>query len=108
MSIPDLVSSATKWLSFLNEWVAGDETATIPDPDGVDRDSPRKQVQALVDAAETDISNNVAGMSVQSYGTTADRPNLGAGVYYQYFDTTLGKPIWWKSTGWVDATGAAV
>lgn len=25
-----------------------------------------------------------------------------------FFDTTLGKPIWWKGTAWVDATGATV
>ena len=28
------------------------------------------------------------------------------GTYY--FDTTLGKPIWWNGTAWVDATGATV
>ena len=25
-----------------------------------------------------------------------------------YFDTTLGKPIWWSGSTWVDATGTAV
>ena len=25
-----------------------------------------------------------------------------------HFDTTLGKPIWWNGTAWVDATGASV
>ena len=29
-------------------------------------------------------------------------------VGYQYFDTTLSKPIWWNGTAWVDATGATV
>ena len=32
--------------------------------------------------------------------------NIFAG--YQYFDTTLGKPIWWNGTEWVDATGVTV
>jgi hypothetical protein len=38
-------------------------------------------------------------------GTTANRPttNLRAGLYY--FDTTLGQPIWYDGSGWVDATG---
>ena len=27
---------------------------------------------------------------------------------YQYFDTTLSKPIWWTGTKWVDATGNQV
>ena len=25
-----------------------------------------------------------------------------------YYDTNLGKPIWWTGTQWVDATGASV
>lgn len=48
-------------------------------------------------------------------GSTADRPtNFSRNPLYvsqQYFDTTLGKPIWVKSlnpTVWVDATGSAV
>jgi hypothetical protein len=42
-------------------------------------------------------------------GTTAQRPTLAASVVgYFYFDTTLGKPIWWKGAVWVDATGATV
>jgi hypothetical protein len=37
-------------------------------------------------------------------GTTANRPSspqIGA----QYFDTDVGKPIWWNGSNWVDATG---
>ena len=44
-------------------------------------------------------------------GTTARRPTSFLWVGRMYFDSTLGKPIWLKSTGptvWVDATGAAV
>lgn len=42
-------------------------------------------------------------------GTTANRPTTGlvTGVS-QYFDTTLGKPIWRNGANWVDATGATV
>lgn len=51
----------------------------------------------------TRIVNNM-----HSSGTTASRPSPPY-VGYQYFDTTLGKPIWASSaTTWVDATGAAV
>jgi hypothetical protein len=39
--------------------------------------------------------------SLTSWLTAAD-----AG--YCYFDTTLGKPVWWTGTGWVDAIGATV
>ena len=40
-------------------------------------------------------------------GTTGQRPVVGT-VGYIYFDTTLGKPVWWNGTAWVDATGTAV
>lgn len=43
-----------------------------------------------------------------AYGITANRPTVTT-IGFQYFDTTLGKPIYLKSTGvWVDATGATV
>lgn len=41
-------------------------------------------------------------------GTTAERPSSVFKVGYQYFDTTLKKPIWYSGTGWVDSTGTAV
>ena len=46
--------------------------------------------------------------SVQDSGTTAQRPTKNLWAGRPYFDTDLGKPIWYKTTGWVDATGASV
>ena len=40
-------------------------------------------------------------------GNTASRPATPV-VSEQYFDTTLGHPIWWNGTAWVDATGTTV
>lgn len=40
-------------------------------------------------------------------GTTANRPTKALWTGRTYFDTTLGIPIWYKTAGWVDATGAA-
>jgi hypothetical protein len=42
-------------------------------------------------------------------GTTSQRPTLVVNGF-NYFDTDLGKPIWYKlsTTQWVDATGAVV
>lgn len=37
-------------------------------------------------------------------GTTEQRPT-NATIGFQYFDTTLNKPIWWNSTNWVDKDG---
>jgi hypothetical protein len=42
-------------------------------------------------------------------GTTGQRPtttSLLTGFFF--FDTSLGKPIWWSGSNWVDATGATV
>lgn len=44
--------------------------------------------------------------SFQQQGLTASRPT-GIPIGYQYFDTTLGKPIWHNGSEWVDSTGAS-
>ena len=42
-------------------------------------------------------------------GATADRPTVGLVPGQMYFDTTLGKPIWFKTgSTWVDSTGTNV
>jgi hypothetical protein len=51
--------------------------------------------------------------SMKQSGTTAQRPvSPGLWVGRQYFDTTLGHPVWVKqvtpSVVWVDATGTTV
>ena len=38
---------------------------------------------------------------------TSNRPATPT-LYQSYFDSTLGHPIWWNGTNWVDATGAIV
>ena len=38
-------------------------------------------------------------------GATASRPTAGISAGYQWFDTTLKKPVWYTGSGWVDATG---
>ena len=45
--------------------------------------------------------------TVQS-GATADRPAEGLWLGRQYFDTTLGLPVWWNGTVWKDAAGNTV
>lgn len=47
-------------------------------------------------------------VSMQQSGTTANRPDKLLWVGRRYFDTTLGKPIWYSGSVWVDATGASV
>lgn len=54
--------------------------------------------------------NNIVNGVPNSYdsGTTSNRPTNGNYIKRMYFDTTLGKPIYWSGTIWVDANGAAV
>lgn len=40
-------------------------------------------------------------------GTTAGRPGSPS-KYQQYFDTDVGKPIFYNGSAWVDATGTAI
>lgn len=54
------------------------------------------------------IQATLAPRGVASSGTTGNRPTGVLVRGAQWFDTTLGKPIWWNGSGWVDATGASV
>lgn len=53
------------------------------------------------------VFNILNGLTMS--GTTAKRPVLGPNsilwVGRPYFDTTLGLPIWWDGSGWIDAQG---
>lgn len=50
----------------------------------------------------TDISQKNEG------GNTEKRPTASLQVGEMYFDTTLGKPIFWSGTKWVDSSGTDV
>ena len=54
------------------------------------------------------VNTNLLALNTPSAGVTADRPATSLQVGQQYFDTTLGIPIWWDGTNWVDATGTTV
>ncbi len=54
-----------------------------------------------------DLLGNTILVAPGGQGTTAQRPvNAATGV--QFFDTTLGIPIWAFNGGWVNAAGVAV
>ena len=44
--------------------------------------------------------------AAEQSGVSGARPTRGLWVGRPYFDTTLGYPIWWNGTAWVDATGS--
>ena len=51
------------------------------------------------------VDNFTQNVTVPASGTTANRPteNLQVGQYY--FDTSLGYPIYWNGSDWVNALG---
>lgn len=49
----------------------------------------------------------IADVVAPASGATGSRPTPTI-VGQVFFDTTLGKPVWWKGAVWVDATGATV
>lgn len=46
--------------------------------------------------------------TIRSSGVTADRPTKGLWIGYPFFDTTLGTPIWYDGTNWIDSAGLTV
>ncbi len=53
------------------------------------------------------VNVNIGGAASDNKhaGTTDGRPVNGILTGFQYFDTDLGKPVWWNGEGWVDAMG---
>ena len=57
------------------------------------------------------LNNFSQALVTPDFGSTAQRPKAKQLTGQQFFDTslgTVGKPIWWAGTKWVDATGTAV
>jgi len=42
------------------------------------------------------------------YGTTDQRPSVGVTTGQMFFDTTLGYPIFYNGTKWVNSSGTVV
>jgi hypothetical protein len=47
-------------------------------------------------------------ITIPPSGATADRPIEKLQVGQYYFDTTVGLPIYWDGTNWIDAAGNVV
>lgn len=54
------------------------------------------------------IDNFTKASLIPASGSTADRPTNSLTVGQIYFDTTLNIPIWYKGSGWVNASGTTV
>lgn len=54
------------------------------------------------------IDNYTQGSNIPNSGATSGRPIEYLSVGQYYFDSTLGIPIWWSGTNWVNASGTTV
>ena len=54
------------------------------------------------------IDNFTQNVTIPASGTTADRPTGRIQVGQYYFDTTIGRPIWYNGTNWINAAGTVV
>jgi hypothetical protein len=61
-----------------------------------------------VDSSIRAIATNITTIATPSSGATAARPTTTLLVGQQYFDTTLGIPVWWNGSNWVNASGTTV
>lgn len=72
-------------------------------------DSKVLQNNFLVGNAESETTANwLKNSLLKISGSTASRPTVGLFVGYPYFDTTLGKQIWYNGSVWKDATSTTV
>jgi hypothetical protein len=54
------------------------------------------------------LNNYTQATATPDYGTTVNRPKTPLQTGQIFFDTTLGIPIWWSGTKWVNASGTGV
>ena len=54
------------------------------------------------------LNNFTQATQVPNSGKTTERPTAKLQIGQFFFDTTLGYPIWYNGTKWVNASGSAV
>lgn len=70
-------------------------------------ESTKQEVLTTVNEQKALIYSDLSEeLQIIKSGTT--RPTTGLVAGYQFFDTTLNKPIWYTGSAWVDCTGATV
>lgn len=108
--VPKFLRKPGLWITYvlfdgtvINEYYIG----TSIEDDEFKRSENWKDITNSLNSMRTTDANNNG--SISTYGTTQQRPTTTyINVGFQYFDTTLNKPIWWAGMNWVDSTGASV
>ena len=67
-----------------------------------------QQMVRVVELYFGQVDNFLSVLATVASGTTANRPTQDLQIGQYYFDTTLGHPIWYDGTDWVDADGTTV
>lgn len=71
----------------------------------------KKLPTGFTDRKLTDLPTDALQVTSRKFvtlnGTTANRPR-GSILGQYYFDTTLGRPIWWDGISFVDADGNVI
>ena len=68
----------------------------------------QQQLVRVIELYFGQLDNFLQVLATPTSGVTANRPTLELQIGQYYFDTTLGHPIWYDGTNWVDATGSTV
>ena len=65
--------------------------------------------QSFTDRKIADLPTEANSMTPRRFitlnGVTASRP-LGSVLGQRYFDTTIGRPVYWNGSTWVDGAGS--
>jgi hypothetical protein len=54
------------------------------------------------------LNNYIQALGTPKYGLKSQRPLTNQQIGQFYFDTTLGYPVWWNGSKWVNYNGTAV
>ena len=85
------------------------EIAIIPGTIDIDYLYPNLYKGKIINKALVYLNANNYDTIDSTIGDTASRPTLrSTNEGFQYYDTTLHKPIWWNGTQWIDGTNTPV
>lgn len=89
--------------------MAQDLINTPPIRGGVDEEGPDGKIVKVSRVWSTWFTQVFqACFAIYQSGTTSERPTDNLWVGRPYFDTTLGYPIWYRGSVWVNSSGTPV
>ena len=74
----------------------------LPNPDSQYSVEQAQQLIRVIELYFGQVDNFLSVLSTPAKGTTANSPTVDVQVGDYYFDTTIGRPVWYNGTSWVD------